>query len=198
MSETDDLIARLRGRAAFLRNKGEIKTTDLLEQAARELEKSAHLASEQQEPVYWQWRMKSAPWSTEYIFSSQAHATTPNSEVRQLFAAAPPAAPAPDLIPQDALFVCGQMGAHVTRVRAEQPAPAPVVPLPESHFTPQGCSAADIEAYADAVSAADNAALRELVRDLKAYAYNGNYPNSSTPHFNAVMARVRAALEAKP
>jgi len=40
----------------------------------------------------------------------------------------PPAPQAPtDLIPQDALFVCGQMGAHVTRVRVEQAAPqAPV------------------------------------------------------------------------
>ena len=74
-----------------------------------------------------------------------------------------------------------------------------------STVTVIGYSAKAMHAYANAVSAADNAALRErvkvleeLVRDLKAYAYNGNYPNSSTPHFNAVIARVRAALEAKP
>jgi hypothetical protein len=38
-------------------------------------------------------------------------------QTSETFATAPPAQP-DDLIPQDALFVCGQMGAHVTRVRA--------------------------------------------------------------------------------
>lgn len=41
----------------------------------------------------------------------------------------PPTAQPADLIPQDALFVCGQMGAHVTRVLVEaQPAAQPVQP----------------------------------------------------------------------
>ncbi len=38
-------------------------------------------------------------------------------------------APVPDLIPQDALFVCEQMGANVTRVRAESAAPVPALTL---------------------------------------------------------------------
>jgi hypothetical protein len=47
-------------------------------------------------------------------------------EMGEAHAAQP--APVPDLIPQDALFVCGQMGANVTRVRAESAAPVPADP----------------------------------------------------------------------
>jgi hypothetical protein len=39
-----------------------------------------------EEPVAWQWRRKGEPWSLERTFNSQVHATTPDSEVRPLFA----------------------------------------------------------------------------------------------------------------
>jgi hypothetical protein len=76
------------------------------------------------EPEYWQWRRKAEQWDIEQIYRHEVHATTDDSEVRKLYTH--PAAPAPDLIPQDALFVCGQMGANVTRVRVESAAPVPV------------------------------------------------------------------------
>lgn len=44
---------------------------------------------EHAQPDYWQWRMKGEPWTLERTFNSQVHATTPNSEVRGLYAAPP-------------------------------------------------------------------------------------------------------------
>lgn len=44
-------------------------------------------ASSAQEPEYWQWRRKGEPWSLTSTFNSQVFATTPDSEVRALFAA---------------------------------------------------------------------------------------------------------------
>ena len=37
LTENDSLVRRLQGRARFLRTRGEIKSPDLMEQAAREL-----------------------------------------------------------------------------------------------------------------------------------------------------------------
>lgn len=44
-----------------------------------------------QEPVYWQWRRKDQPWRLEaHTFNAEVKATTDDSEVRALYAAAPP------------------------------------------------------------------------------------------------------------
>jgi hypothetical protein len=42
-------------------------------------------------PVLWQWRKKGAPWTLEYTFHSEVFATTPDSEVRALYACPSPA-----------------------------------------------------------------------------------------------------------
>lgn len=47
-----------------------------------------------------------------------------------------------DLIPQDDLFVCGQMGAHVTRVRVEEPDENNRVAIDRSCFE-RGCACFD-------------------------------------------------------
>lgn len=45
------------------------------------------------EPEYWQWRRKGEPWTLEKTFNSQVFATTSDSEVRPLYAAAQPEQP---------------------------------------------------------------------------------------------------------
>lgn len=42
------------------------------------------------EPVAWQWRRKGDDWTLAKTFNSQVFATTEDSEVRALYAAAPP------------------------------------------------------------------------------------------------------------
>jgi hypothetical protein len=41
-----------------------------------------------QEPVAWQWRRKGEPWTLAKTFNSEVFATTPDSEVRPLYAGA--------------------------------------------------------------------------------------------------------------
>lgn len=47
------------------------------------------IKSQQQEPVYWQWRRKDQPWSLEYTFNSEVHVTTKDSERRALYTTPP-------------------------------------------------------------------------------------------------------------
>jgi hypothetical protein len=44
------------------------------------------------EPVYWQWRRLPGDWTLDYTFSYEVKATTPDSEVRALYAAPLPVA----------------------------------------------------------------------------------------------------------
>lgn len=91
------------------------------------------------EPVYWQWRRKSTPWSTEYIFSSQAHATTPDSEVRALYTT-PPAQPAPTGNAPcarhcEATAFQSEIRRLEFELRAAKPAPAVREPLSDAEIT---------------------------------------------------------------
>ncbi len=67
-------------------------------------------AAELPEPVYWQWRRKSNPWNPDQIYGHEVHATTDDSEVRQLFAA-PLGAVAVDAAPQQNPDSVHQVGA---------------------------------------------------------------------------------------
>jgi hypothetical protein len=44
------------------------------------------------EPVAWQWRRKGEPWRMDCTFNMEVFATTPDSEVRALYALSPPIA----------------------------------------------------------------------------------------------------------
>lgn len=65
------------------------------------------------------------------IAEAKRWATTTGSTTAE-FHKVPSAPAVPDLIPPDALFVCGQMGANVTRVRVESAAPA--VPMTDEQI----------------------------------------------------------------
>ena len=88
-----------------------------------------HLAQPQAEPAAWIY-----PSALEKFQECETFAHVysikvgcPDEESVPLYTH-PAASVSADLIPQDALFVCGQMGNHVTRVSVEQPAPVPAVP----------------------------------------------------------------------
>jgi hypothetical protein len=52
-------------------------------------------------PVAWQWRREGEPWTLDKTFNSQVYATTPDSEVRPLYAAPQPAPAGWRLVPVD-------------------------------------------------------------------------------------------------
>ena len=78
--KTSDEIERLRAEVFVLRD------------ANARWQKLSASAPAPAEPVAWQWRKKGEPWSLDKTFNRQVYATTPDSEVRPLYAA--PAAPA--------------------------------------------------------------------------------------------------------
>jgi hypothetical protein len=93
MSTQDAIRQALRELAAF-----PIDEPSIAESRIERIEsvlRAALAADEARETVAWQWRRKGDPWTLNKTFNSEVFATTPNSEVRPLYACPPaPAAQA--------------------------------------------------------------------------------------------------------